>query len=164
MRPSREADVMPCLLPGEGPAERTVTSEFEAVATSAERGGKLCLLIVASKLVNAEALRELLSGDQRRVEIAISGPEALRLADRIQPNMILCDLQLPGTPSAYAFAQSLRSDPLFEPVYLIGLASNAIPAHTEFAMRSGFDQVLPLAGDTRLIEELIDRLRLTEER
>jgi CheY-like chemotaxis protein len=142
---------------------RRITSEFETVPADPRLDCQPCLLIIASKSVNAEALRELLQLDHRRIEVATDGAEALRLADLIRPDMVLCDLQLKGAPSAYAVAQALRSDPLFEHIYLVGLTSVAGPAPEEFAIRSGFDQVMPLSGDIRELEGLIQRLWFTEE-
>ena len=151
-------------LPSDNEARsRRITAEFVAVEADPQRGFQPCLLIIASRSVNAEALRELLQVDERRIEVATDGAQALRLIDLIQPDLVLCDLQLKGAPGAYGLAQALRSDPSFEHIYLVGLTSTAGAAHDEVALGAGFDHVMPLSGDVRQLEELIDRLWFTEE-
>jgi two-component system phosphate regulon response regulator PhoB len=142
---------------------RRISQEFTAFPRDSRLGPQLCVLVVASSSTDAEALQELLQVDQRRIEIATDGAHGLRMADAIRPDMVLCDLQLKGAPSAYGVAQALRSDPAFEHIYLVGLTSLRVAAHEEFALRSGFDRVMPLSGDIDDIELLIHELWFIED-
>jgi CheY-like chemotaxis protein len=135
-----------------------ITTEFEVAASDPQPGFQPVVMIVAAKSVNAHALRELLTVEHRQIEVASAGIEALRLADLIRPDLVLCDLQLPGAPSAYALAQALRSDPALDHAYLVGLTSIAVPAYEEYALRAGFDQVMHQPCDVAVIERLIQAL------
>jgi CheY-like chemotaxis protein len=134
--------------------ERIVTREVE-VGGPSPAGAPLCVLVISSRSSDVTALRQLLSRDQREIEFASHGLEAMRLTDLLKPDLVLCDLQLPGTPSAYAVAQALRSDPSLGHVYLVGLTRVAGTAVEQGALRAGFDRVLSFAEDALQIEAII---------
>jgi CheY-like chemotaxis protein/two-component sensor histidine kinase len=69
----------------------------------------LRILLVEDNRDAAETLRDLLELSGHRVELAFSGPAALEAAPRFQPEVVLCDIGLPGM-DGYAVARQLRSD------------------------------------------------------
>ncbi|MBL9039004.1 MAG: response regulator, partial [Archangium sp.] len=54
------------------------------------------ILVVDDNPTNLKLARVLLVGEGYRVETANDAEEALQLLERIQPRLILMDLQLPG--------------------------------------------------------------------
>jgi CheY-like chemotaxis protein len=145
-----------------GPAEigklrsEPVTQEIELPPRPADRS-QPCVLVVSSQLSYASAVCELLRVDGRRVDPAGTGLEALRLLAMIDPDIVLCDLEMRGIPSSYGVARAVRSHPGLEHVRLIGLTARDPAACQEQAMRAGFDDVVRKTGDIAPIEAVIAR-------
>jgi hypothetical protein len=66
-------------------------------------------------------------------------------------------MELRGIPSAYAIARTIRSDPGFKHVHLVGLTGHELGASEEYAVRAGFDEIVQKSGDIGPIEEVIRR-------
>jgi CheY-like chemotaxis protein len=137
---------------------RPVTQEIEVSGTGLlPYDGQPCVLIVASYSPYADALWELLRVGERQVEMASDGLQGLRLADLVRPDILLCDLELRGIPSAYAIARTIRSDPGFQHVHLVGLTERDLGPSQEYAIRAGFDEIVQKSDDMSPIEDLIRR-------
>jgi len=71
--------------------------ESEAVSpTAAPAPGRLKILLVEDNLDAAEILSDLIQAMGYTVEIAHTGPDAVSAAHRFHPDLVLCDLGLPG--------------------------------------------------------------------
>jgi PleD family two-component response regulator len=57
----------------------------------------------------ADSLRDVLEFGEHRVEVAHSGPAGLEKAREFQPEVVICDIGLPGM-SGYKVAGALRGD------------------------------------------------------
>ena len=68
------------------------------------------VLVVEDNPDAAETLRDLLELSGHEVSVAHCGPEGLDAARRLQPEVVLCDIGLPGM-DGYAVAAALRQDP-----------------------------------------------------
>src|SRR5262249_4981669 len=58
----------------------------------------------------AQMLQDLLELHGYEVEVALTGPEGVRVARKHHPDVVLCDIGLPGM-DGYEVAAALRSDP-----------------------------------------------------
>jgi CheY-like chemotaxis protein len=145
--------------PAIGTRDRPRTREIDVPAIGLEWPREPRVLVVASYPAYADGLTQLLRTEDRQVEVASSGIEALQLAGRSQPDIVLCDLELRGAPTAHGLARALRADPCFHDVYLVGLTVKALAGCEAEALRSGFDEVLQKSGDIEPIEELIRKRR-----
>src|SRR5262249_1229838 len=72
----------------------------------------------------AETLRELLELSGCTVEIAYSGPAGVEAAGQFRPEVVLCDLGLPGM-SGYEVAEALRRRPETAAARLIAVSGYA---------------------------------------
>lgn len=68
------------------------------------------VLIVDDELSNIQLMRQILK-DEYQLSIAPNGAKALKLSRRIQPDLILLDIMMPGM-NGYEVCQHLKSDPL----------------------------------------------------
>lgn len=139
--------------PADG-GKRSVTVEV-VIASGLARQPTPCVLVIASYRGYADGLRALLRVDSRQIEMAHDGVDGLRVAGLIKPDIVLCDLELRGIPSAFGIARALRSDPSLEHVYLVGLTGNDPASCEEYALRSGFDEIVRKSGDISPIEAII---------
>lgn len=79
--------------------------------TAPRRAGRaLRVLVVEDHRDAAEMLQDLLEMNGYEVQIALTGPEGVRAAREYHPDVILCDLGLPGM-DGYEVAAALRTAP-----------------------------------------------------
>lgn len=98
----------------------------------------LRVLIVEDNVDAATTLREALELEGYQVATASSGPEGLQAVGAFNPDVVLCDVGLPGL-DGYEVARRLRADPAARSVVLIALTGYASAADKERARSAGFD-------------------------
>jgi PAS domain S-box-containing protein len=108
-------------------------------ATAAPRRRRV--LVVEDNLDAAETLRELLLAWGHQAEVANDGPEGLEKARDFRPDVVLCDIGLPGM-DGYELARAIRSDPVLASVSLVALTGYASAEDQRRAARAGFDRHL----------------------
>jgi signal transduction histidine kinase len=113
--------------------------------------GRRRILVVDDHEATALATRRLLELDGNTVEVAFNGASALTIARRLQPDVVLCDLGLPGL-DGYAVARRLRELP--------ETASARIYAATGFSGDDVSQQAFDAGFDGHLLKPLnSDRLK-----
>jgi PAS domain S-box-containing protein len=101
--------------------------------------GPLTILIVEDNRDAAESLRLLLElSGRHRVSVAHEGRKGLDEARRLRPDVMLCDLGLPGL-SGYDVARALRQDADLAATYLVAVSGYGQPEDRERSRRAGFD-------------------------
>jgi PAS domain S-box-containing protein len=99
------------------------------------------VLIIEDNLDSATALREVLRMGKHEVEIATSGSEGLEKARLFKPDVVFCDIGLPGM-DGYHVAQAFRADRELRSAYLVALTGYALPEDRAKARAAGFDRHL----------------------
>lgn len=97
----------------------------------------LRLLIVEDNRDSADSLKKLLELSGHRVAVAYSGPAGLEAARRDKPDVVVCDLGLPGM-DGYAVAAALRADPATAQVRLIAVSGHGSEADQRRCLEVGF--------------------------
>ncbi len=87
---------------------------------------------------SAESLREALELHRHVVEVARDGREGLEKARTVRPEVILCDIGLPGL-DGYAVARAIRADPALRGAFLVALTGYASAEDQRKALEAGFD-------------------------
>jgi signal transduction histidine kinase/ActR/RegA family two-component response regulator len=93
-------------------------AEEESAAPSAASPRRI--LVVDDNVDAAESLRMLLSLEGHEVRLAHDGVAALRIAQEMQPNVVLLDIGLPRM-DGYEVARRLRQQPEMERLLLVAL-------------------------------------------
>jgi CheY-like chemotaxis protein len=91
-----------------------------------------------------------------RLEIAIDGYQGLAAARRLQPDLILLDINLPGM-DGFALMQHLRADRTLSMVPCIALSANAMNSEIERAQACGFSDYITKPFDVRALLATIDK-------
>jgi signal transduction histidine kinase len=114
------------------------------------------VLLIEDNLDTAEALKMLLELSGHIVTIAHSGNEGIEQARRLRPQVVVCDIGLPGA-NGYDVARALRSDPETHSTYMIAMTGYGQDEDKRMAITAGFDQHLtkPIAIDA--LEHLLTR-------
>ena len=113
------------------------------------------ILIVEDLLdaaITMELLLEMLGHD---VEVAADGKAALDKAHRFEPEIILCDIGLPGLINGYEVARTIRGTSRLRHAYLIALTGFGSPEDKAKARLAGFDLHLTKPLDPACLEPLI---------
>ena len=98
----------------------------------------LRVLIVEDNLDSAEMMAFVLKLSGHEVQMAHDGPEALDAARAFVPQVVLCDIGLPGM-NGYEVAARLREQPAFKQTLLIALTGYGEEESSLRAKEAGFD-------------------------
>jgi two-component system CheB/CheR fusion protein len=96
------------------------------------------VLVVDDNVDGAESLRAVLELDGHTVEVAHDGPHAIERSEGFRPEVVLCDIGLPGM-SGYDVARALRAQPGARGALLVALTGYALPDDQRRATEAGFD-------------------------
>lgn len=112
------------------------------------------VLAVDDNPINLEIVAELL-GDRYRVKFAQSSAEAIRVAEKFQPGIILLDVMMPDTDGLRT-CQLLRAIPGLSDSAIIMVSAKAMPSEQAAGIRAGADEYITKPFDDN---ELLEVLR-----
>jgi CheY-like chemotaxis protein len=100
------------------------------------------ILLVEDNKDVGDALADLLQLSGIQVRIALDGPAAIEAALEDIPDLILCDLGLPGEMDGLAVARTCRTQDALRSVRLIALSGYSSPKDYVEAREAGFERLL----------------------
>jgi two-component system cell cycle response regulator DivK len=115
------------------------------------------VLIVDDNPMNMKLVRVLLAGEGYDVRTAGDALEALAVLKQWRPGLILMDIQLPGI-DGLELTRQLKSDPITEPIMIIGLTAYAMKGDEERILAAGCDGYIAKPINTRTLPRLIETL------
>ncbi|HET6437478.1 MAG TPA: PAS domain-containing protein [Anaeromyxobacter sp.] len=115
------------------------------------------VLVIEDNADAANSLRDLLAIGNHVVELASSGSAGIEVARSFLPEVVLCDIGLPGM-DGYAVARTLRADPQLGRVPLVALTGYALPEDVDRALEAGFDAHMAKPPSPEKVEELLAAL------
>jgi signal transduction histidine kinase/CheY-like chemotaxis protein len=118
------------------------------------------ILLIEDHRDAAGTLRDLLELWGYQVDIAAHGRAGLDAARAAWPDLILCDIGLPGM-DGYAVARELRRDPSLAAIPLIAVTGYAQEEDRRRAARAGFDHHLAKPVDAEELHRLLASLTPT---
>jgi len=146
--------------PGTG-AEFTIRLPFGEGAPAAEAADAKMpsrsprrVLVIEDNVDAANTLREALEVGAHEIEVAYDGPEGLLKAHEFNPEVVLCDIGLPGM-DGYAVARAFRADEALRATYLVALTGYALPQDAARAKEAGFDQHLAKPCSVEELEQVL---------
>lgn len=122
------------------------------------KGGPAEILLVEDNPSVALVMKLSLSAAGHQVRHASSGMEAFEALAEKTPDLIFCDLTLPGGMSGWDIAvKIIEGSEEGERPYLIALTGHTNPEHRERSLGVGFDEHLSKPASTKQIQETISR-------
>jgi CheY-like chemotaxis protein len=97
------------------------------------------ILIIEDNEDMAESMRTLLELIGHDVRTAGTGVAGVETARRFRPEVVLCDIGLPGGMSGHDVARALRRDATTASAYLVAVSGYAADEDQRRALKSGFD-------------------------
>jgi signal transduction histidine kinase/CheY-like chemotaxis protein len=126
--------MMPLIGP---PAHVTIPAERPQATKS------LRVLLVEDNKDVADCLTEMIDLAGFEAQVAYDGSAGLALARWAAPEIIICDLGLPGGVDGYAVARACRREPALQKTRLIAVSGYSRPEDHAKAKEAGFDRLLP---------------------
>lgn len=118
------------------------------------------ILIIEDNLDAASSLREVLELGDHHVTVAHTGPEGVARARELRPEVVLCDIGLPGM-DGYAVAMALREDASLRHTHLVALSGYALPEDLRRAALAGFEHHLAKPPNIEKLERILANLPST---
>jgi CheY-like chemotaxis protein len=122
--------------------------------------GRACgsrILVIEDNLDTAETLQSFLEKEGSTVDVAYDGPSGLRIAHERLPEVVVCDIGLPGAMDGYAVARAVRADPRLSSARLIALTGYGQAEDQRHAMEAGFDSHVTKPPDPDRLVGLVSR-------
>lgn len=126
----------------------------EAEASAAPRTPQR-VLVIDDRLDAILPIRVILRKEGHEVFEAHDGPTGVQLAIETAPDLILCDIGLPGKWNGYDVVNELRQHPTTRDTYIVALSGYSQPADRQRAQEAGFDLHLAKPIDGARLRELI---------
>lgn len=136
-------------LPGVGAGSVTAARPVEPAAP----GGSRSVLVVDDNADAAETLADVVRMFGHSVRVAYDGPAALHAVGELVPDLVLCDIGLPGM-DGYEVARQLRRMHGAS-IGLIAVSGYAQPDDVARSLDAGFDAHVRKAPDPEELAELL---------
>lgn len=111
------------------------------------------VLVVDDDPVNADLIAYLLKAFGHHPILALGGEAALQEAVASVPDLVLCDIEMPGI-DGFEIVRRLRADERFASTQIVGVTALAMVGDREKVLTAGFDGYLtkPIAPETFVTE------------
>ncbi len=113
------------------------------------------VLVIEDNRDAAESMRILFAMTGHEVQVAHAGPAGVAAARAFHPQVVLCDIGLPGGMDGYAVARAIRCDPGLRTVRLIALSGYGQEEDRRRSREAGFDAHLIKPVDFADLRRLI---------
>jgi CheY-like chemotaxis protein/two-component sensor histidine kinase len=132
------------------------TPAVDGAIDSAVAGRKLRVLVIEDNVDAADSLQTLLKLAGHEVQTALSGPSGLAVAERYRPEVVLCDIGLPGM-DGYEVARTLRKAPATAKTHLVALTGYGQDEDRQRGRDAGFDDYLTKPADFGTLQRVMLR-------
>ncbi len=120
-------------------------------------GRELKVLVVDDNVDVADAFASLLTMDGHLTRTAHSGPEGLAAYEEFRPDVVFCDIGLPGM-SGHEVARRLRSDRRNDATLLVAVTGWGNPDDRMKTKQAGFDVHLTKPVSVAEVDEILSTL------
>lgn len=136
------------------PLEKEPPALSEPSSGPSTPGKRLRILVVEDNQDAANSLRLLLELVGHEVRVAYSGPDGVAAARQWRPDVVLCDIGLPGL-DGYGVARELRLNPTTARVRLLALTGYGAEEDHRRSSAAGFDAHLVKPTDPKELMKLL---------
>ena len=112
------------------------------------------VLVIEDNVDAAQSLRDVLELAEHEVAVVHSGPDGLEKAREFRPDVVLCDIGLPGM-DGYQVARAFRADEALKASRLVALSGYALPEDVQHALQAGFEAHLAKPPSLERLVELL---------
>jgi CheY-like chemotaxis protein/anti-sigma regulatory factor (Ser/Thr protein kinase) len=132
--------------------EPAALSQLSATPQAAQTRSRI--LVVEDNRDAADSLRMLLELYGYDVTVAYTGPTGVEKAKAWKPDVVLCDIGLPGL-DGYGVVRELRQDPATARARMIAVTGYGSAEDRQRSQEAGFDQHLVKPVDPEALQEVV---------
>lgn len=118
---------------------------------------RFSVLVVDDHPANTKLVSFVLESRGFEVHAAETSEQALVLLERMKPDIILMDIQLPGK-DGLTLTRELRTDPRFAEIPIVAVTAYAMSSDEQMARDAGCDAYMSKPIDTRALGALVARM------
>jgi CheY-like chemotaxis protein len=115
------------------------------------------MVIIEDNVIAARSTQMLLNELGHQTEIAHNGIQGIAIVEQFRPEVVLCDLGLPGI-DGYEVARRLRHCSDLSEIHLISTSGYGQEEDKQRALAAGFDAHLVKPIDFRELQRLLSEL------
>ncbi len=134
------------------------SSQADGLADGSAEARRLRVLVIEDNMDINESIRLILELSGHEVDVAYTGQDGLATARAFQPEVVLCDIGLPGGLDGYDVARALRGDPTTSSAHLIALTGYGQDEDQRRAFEAGFEKHLTKPFEPSDIQALLQSL------
>jgi len=128
------------------------------IKRAADGSDRTRVLVIDDSRDAADTLQVLLELDGYAVEVAYDGRRGLEAAARFRPDVVLCDISLPGL-DGYGVARALREDEELRDTFLVAFSGYSDDEDRARSLGHGFDAHLAKPIEIEDLKVLVTRGR-----
>ena len=113
------------------------------------------VLVVEDNEMNRDMLTRRLERKGLAVECAVSGPEGIRMASQVMPDIVLMDVAL-GEMDGWEATRAIKADPKTAHIPVIALTAHALESDRKKSLEAGCSEFETKPVD---IERLITKIK-----
>ena len=113
------------------------------------------ILIIDDMKDTVLTMQRLFQSFDYEVAVAFDGKSGIEKAHEFLPDVILCDIGLPGEADGYAVARALRNTQQFRTILLIAVTGYGTEEDKQRCLEAGFDWHLPKPIDSIALAETL---------
>ena len=138
------------------PANKTSgVSEIDEEAGTLPRNTGKRILVIEDNRDSADSLRLLLEFSGHEVAVAYAGHDGVQAAEQCQPDVVLCDIGLPGL-DGYGVARKIRANPTTAKARLIAVTAYGQDEDRRRSHEAGFEQHLVKPVDPDALQRVLN--------
>ena len=118
----------------------------------------LTILMIDDNKDLTEVMCELIGFLGHKAVAAYDGTEGIDRARELRPDVVICDIGLPGI-SGYEVGKIIRKDTELKDTYLVALSGYTQPKDIERSKEAGFDKHLGKPVDIATIEQVLHHVK-----
>jgi two-component system CheB/CheR fusion protein len=129
-------------------------------ATASQAGGEGAtrsrrrVLVIEDDIEAADSLRDVLAFGEHEVEVAHSGPLGIARAREFRPDVVLCDIGLPGM-DGFEVARAFKADESLKGIFLVAVGGSTLPEDRLRAFEAGFEHRIAKPPSLQELEGLL---------
>ena len=135
------------------PVASSPDGRVSAPGASATRARRR-VLVIDDNVDAADSLREVLLFGEHEVEVAYDGPQGIAKAREFLPDVVLCDIGLPGM-DGFAVARAFRADEMLNAAFLVALSGYTLLEDLQRAEEAGFATHIAKPSSIEQIERML---------
>jgi PAS domain S-box-containing protein len=145
------------------PLSASLVSKLQADPI-ARNAGPLKVVLIDDNRDMVETLAMLLSLDGHEIKCAYDGESGLDLIKSEQPDLVFCDIGLPGGLDGYAIARGVREDTAINKTFMVALSGYGQEKDKKLAFECGFDDHLLKPIDFKGLAAMINAAEYSSHR